>query len=290
MICFVILHYMSISETESCISSIKSSVKEEKKIIIVDNASLNGSGETLKKKYDRDTEVVIILNDKNLGFAQGNNIGYCYAKKEYHPSFIVVMNNDVEIADPGFVKKVNDIYEREEFDVLGPDVYSTSFEAHQSPKRLEHYTLEEVEQLNNSYKKRLTHNLFFYIRCFVKKSFLLRKYVYQCRRKRIDYKKRYCNVPLHGACMIFSQKYINAHNEAFLPITFFYFESEILDYICWREGRKTVYDPSIQVLHHQNVSTNMVYDNTIQKTKFSYQCNYESTRAFIQYLKENKMI
>ena len=113
----------------------------------------------------------------------------------------------------------------------------------------------------------------------------LREIIYKKRRKKIDYSKKYYNVPLHGACLIFSKDYIEQYANAFFDKTFFYYECEILDYICRVDNRKTVYSPDIKVEHHQNISTNVVYKNIIQKTLFANKCNYESTLAFLNYMK-----
>ena len=55
----------------------------------------------------------VLINDKNLGFARGNNVAYQYSKFKYKPDFIVIMNNDVEIETKQFVGEVSEIYERE---------------------------------------------------------------------------------------------------------------------------------------------------------------------------------
>ena len=71
---FVILHYNVLEETEKCIESIKTRCDaDDYAIIVVDNKSPNDSGSILNKKYADDTKVAVILNDKNLGFANGNN-------------------------------------------------------------------------------------------------------------------------------------------------------------------------------------------------------------------------
>lgn len=57
MICFVILHYQAEQETVNCINNIKEKVQSAKKIVVVDNASPNGSGEYLQKRYDSDSPV-----------------------------------------------------------------------------------------------------------------------------------------------------------------------------------------------------------------------------------------
>ncbi len=53
MICFVILHYMVLEETVKCIESIEAQGVDSfsVKIIVVDNASPNGTGKMLQEKY-----------------------------------------------------------------------------------------------------------------------------------------------------------------------------------------------------------------------------------------------
>ncbi|HFR3257664.1 TPA: glycosyltransferase family 2 protein, partial [Streptococcus suis] len=134
MIAFVILHYQAMEETISCVDTIKNMVKEEKKIVIVDNASPNKTGINLREKYSQDSEVIVLLSEKNLGFAQGNNIGYKEARK-FSPEFIVVMNNDVFLTQENFYSLLQESHKRYNFDVLGPDIYSTKTNLHQNPQR-----------------------------------------------------------------------------------------------------------------------------------------------------------
>ena len=51
-ICFVILHYNGIEDTEKCIQSIRQLAgQEDIRIVIVDNASPNGTGKLLAHRY-----------------------------------------------------------------------------------------------------------------------------------------------------------------------------------------------------------------------------------------------
>ena len=75
MFCYVILHYLTAEDTINCVESILKQ-NEECKIIIVDNASNNGSIEQIEERYKKNTSIIIIKNEKNLGFADGNNICY----------------------------------------------------------------------------------------------------------------------------------------------------------------------------------------------------------------------
>lgn len=81
---FVILHYMAKQETIDCVASILKKTKAEPmkvSIVIVDNASANGTGRELQQLYQGAENIYVILNPENLGFARGNNVGFEFAKK-----------------------------------------------------------------------------------------------------------------------------------------------------------------------------------------------------------------
>ena len=127
-IVFVILHYLAIDETYKSVDSIEKKIDTDMyKIVIVDNASPDKSGALLKEHYKNDDHVEVLLNQENLGFARGNNVGFRYAEKTWNPSYIVLMNNDVYLLDDDFLEKVEKEYKRSQFAVLGPMVLQISF-------------------------------------------------------------------------------------------------------------------------------------------------------------------
>ena len=120
-IAFVILHYYTIEDTERCVNSILN-VFDKVNIILVDNASPNGTGSELKKMYDNNEQIHVIINKENLGFAKGNNVGFKYAKKELNSDFIILCNNDTYITDKNFYDKILKEYKESHFAVLGPKI------------------------------------------------------------------------------------------------------------------------------------------------------------------------
>ncbi|MBQ2149938.1 MAG: glycosyltransferase, partial [Bacteroidales bacterium] len=76
------------------------------RLVIVDNASPDGSGELLRDRFAASPSVTVILNESNEGFARGNNAGYKYLRDHFHCRFITVLNNDVLIKDRDFTAKV----------------------------------------------------------------------------------------------------------------------------------------------------------------------------------------
>jgi GT2 family glycosyltransferase len=59
-------------------------------IIVVDNASSDGSAEAIERDYP---EVIVIRNEENYGFARANNIGIARSKGRY----ICLVNSDVQV-------------------------------------------------------------------------------------------------------------------------------------------------------------------------------------------------
>lgn len=280
MIAFVILHYQVLEETKNCIQTIKEKINSPKHIIIVDNASPNGSGTALDELFKNDTEVTVILSKKNLGFANGNNLGYKKAR-EFKPDFIVVMNNDVFLTQNDFSERLYQAYNDYHFDVLGPDIYSTKTSLHQNPQRQKNYTLEELKK---DQRKLSFNNRFKFL---IRLKYLLVRKSTEIFEQAPDYDIFQENVPLHGAIYIFSSSFIETHDNCFYPKTFMYYESYILHYLGMKENLKFIYDPSIKVIHHEDVSTNQTYNKLYKKVLFVNKYLLDSCNIFIDLMENN---
>lgn len=68
MTAFVILHYRAIDTTRSCVKSIRA-LAGDKHIVIVDNASPDGTGKQLAEEFAASPDVTVLLHGKNDGFA-----------------------------------------------------------------------------------------------------------------------------------------------------------------------------------------------------------------------------
>jgi len=62
-------------------------------VILVDNGSTDGSLEIASRLFSKNQIVRIIRNERNLGFAEGNNVGYASSKGQV----IVFLNVDTEV-------------------------------------------------------------------------------------------------------------------------------------------------------------------------------------------------
>ncbi len=86
LVSVVILNYNGIDYTINCLDSIKKSIYRDYEIIVVDNGSTDNSVEALRKRAD----IRLVVNNTNLGFAEGNNVGVRAASGR----FVCLLNND----------------------------------------------------------------------------------------------------------------------------------------------------------------------------------------------------
>jgi GT2 family glycosyltransferase len=100
-----------------CVSSIKQDTNNYKvEIIVVDNASKDGSAQALK---DFHPDVRLIQNRENLGFAKANNIGIKLSSGKY----VCLVNSDVELRKDCLATMYNYMNKNPQIAVLGPKVY-----------------------------------------------------------------------------------------------------------------------------------------------------------------------
>ena len=86
-------HYLAL-----CLDSVYTSLLSlDAEVIVVDNASVDGSQEMLKEKFP---EVRLISNPENVGFSAANNQGVAMAKGTY----VCILNPDTVVAEDTFTK------------------------------------------------------------------------------------------------------------------------------------------------------------------------------------------
>lgn len=116
----IVLNWNGREDLEKCLQSLVRQDYPKYEIVIVDNASTDGSVE-LVEKYP---QVRIVVNDKNLGFAEGNNVGI----KESRGEIVALLNNDI-VADKRWISElVKTIGEDQAIGLVGGIVYSSSGE------------------------------------------------------------------------------------------------------------------------------------------------------------------
>lgn len=96
----IVVTYNNIELTRACLESLdKFSQYEQLEIIVVDNASSDGTPTYLSDWVVKSLNRKLILNDNNKGFAAANNQGLAVANGEY----LVLLNNDTYVT-PGWIQ------------------------------------------------------------------------------------------------------------------------------------------------------------------------------------------
>lgn len=268
-VAFLILHFLSIDDTRNAVASIKKMLKTDSpvdyEIVVVDNGSHNHSGETLRKEYLKDENVKVIINERNMGFAAGNNVGFRYIKRHYDADFIIMMNNDIVFIQDDFMEKLIDEYNKSYFDLLGPKIvlppgiktYHRRYLASANQYRFEILKLRLKWMLNFIDKKELARQL---------KHDMVKKFHKEDRQESNmeTIEQRLENVIVHGSCMIFSRNYIQRF-DGLEERTFLYGEEDLLYIRLILNDMKIVYNPDMVVFHNEDASTNAITDHSVRK-------------------------
>lgn len=117
-----ILCWKKYEDSVACIDSLLQSTHKIRKIVVVDNASNDGSIERLKRKYINVKSIVFIENKDNLGFASGMNIGI-RALLDSHCEYILPLNQDTVVASDMIDECLKAMSITPEMTIIGPRIY-----------------------------------------------------------------------------------------------------------------------------------------------------------------------
>ena len=281
---FVILHYNTIEDTKECIASIEKNVKDTAyHIVVVDNNSPNKSGKDLSDLYDGRNNITVIFNKDNLGFAKGNNVGFKYAKEVLNADFIILLNSDTELLEDNFVQLVVTEYEKSHFAALGPLIKKNTYPFIVIHER--DTIISPIECVVFIVRLSL-----YYLLSFFNLDLLFRRMIRKSPKEesgRVIKPERLEDVQLSGCFLIFSRDYINRF-DGLNPDTFLYMEEELLFLRIRKSGLKTVYQPSIEILHKGESSTSSVLRSNLRRRRFGYKERIKSTFVILKNLYTKK--
>jgi len=98
LVSIVVLNWNGLVYLEKCLQSLQFLKYPNCEIIVVDNGSSDGSPEMVKENFKN---IQLIINNSNLGFAKGSNVGIKASKGD----LVVLLNNDM-VVDPCWMSEL----------------------------------------------------------------------------------------------------------------------------------------------------------------------------------------
>ncbi|MBN2072058.1 MAG: glycosyltransferase family 2 protein [Candidatus Krumholzibacteriota bacterium] len=114
----IILNWNGEDVIGQCLESLEKVKSPPLRITVVDNASTDSSVEMIRERFP---EIELLINDSNLLFAEGNNVGIRKAM-ERGGQYILLLNNDTEV-DPDFARRMMEAATVPGIGIVGPKIY-----------------------------------------------------------------------------------------------------------------------------------------------------------------------
>ncbi|MBW2683842.1 MAG: glycosyltransferase family 2 protein [Deltaproteobacteria bacterium] len=90
----IVLNYNKKEMVCECLASLEKQQYQPCHVVVVDNASSDGSQEAIQRNYP---DIDLLCNEENLGATGGRNAGVAYAKQKYNFDYIMFLDDDAEV-------------------------------------------------------------------------------------------------------------------------------------------------------------------------------------------------
>ncbi len=118
----IILNWNGLSDTIECLNSLKELTYPSYEVVVVDNGSQGDDAKALKERFG--CSIHLLCNDRNYGFAGGNNIGIRFAQDNLNPDYFLLLNNDT-VVEPNFLDEMVKVADADpKIGVAGAKIYS----------------------------------------------------------------------------------------------------------------------------------------------------------------------
>jgi len=115
----IVLNWNGGDDTLACLASLARLDYPAFEVVVVDNGSTDGSVPAVRQRFP---EVVLLLNEENLGYTGGNNVGLLHVL-DRGLDYALLLNNDTEVA-PNFLRVLVGAAEADPaVGVAGPMIY-----------------------------------------------------------------------------------------------------------------------------------------------------------------------
>lgn len=240
LVSIIIVNWNGKHWLEKCLPSLYKQNYKNFEIVLVDNASTDGSIEFIKKYYPKVRKIV--KNKENLGFAEANNRGYRVATGDY----ILFLNNDTEVT-------------KEFLSILVKGLEKNKKIASLQSRML---LMDEPEKLDS-------------VGAFLTRTGFLYHYGI-AKRWQKKYNKKIPFYSAKGACMIFKKEVLDetlVDGEVLDSNYFAYFEETDLCHRVWMAGYEIYFEPKSIIYHKMGGTSNDMRNSFIQFHSFKNRIN-----------------
>jgi GT2 family glycosyltransferase len=140
IIFIIILNWNGKTDTLECLESVSKINYKNFGVTVVDNGSDDGSVDTIRKNF---SQITLIKNRENLGFAAGNNVGIRYALNN-GADFVFLLNNDT-VVEPNILSELVIAYKS----LQNPGFLGCKIYFYDQPNKIQYVggIIEEVPEL-----------------------------------------------------------------------------------------------------------------------------------------------
>lgn len=115
LVSIIVLTWNGKQYLKNCLDSCFSQTYDHIEVLLVDNASKDGTAEYVRKNYPK---CKLILNKENLGFAEGNNEGIRNSRGDW----VLILNNDTKLDKQCIQQLINSV-SGEKMGMASPAMY-----------------------------------------------------------------------------------------------------------------------------------------------------------------------
>ena len=216
-------------------------------VVVINKSQLESFDEFINSLENLNIDFKVYFPSKNLGYLNGAIFGYeCYIKETGStPSWILISNTDISYIDDSFFENFSHNKYEDDIWVVGPSVYSPMTKSYSNPQYKERYSHQLLDR--NIFI--FSHPILAYL--FVQGSKIKSRYF---KRN----KKSSCYVfSVHG-CFFFIKNELANYlvNNPYKAIL--YSEEAYISNIVYKIGKKSFYDSSLEIIHHENTVTKLI--------------------------------
>ncbi|MFC2161468.1 glycosyltransferase family 2 protein [Acidobacteriota bacterium] len=118
---FIIVTWNRQDQLKECLHSLVSLCRSSHKILVVDNASDDGTLDMIKNQFP---QVLLIENDKNMGFSKANNLGIKFvSENNINSKYTIFFNNDASLIDNSIENLIEYLDQNDEVKAAIPAVF-----------------------------------------------------------------------------------------------------------------------------------------------------------------------